>query len=171
MSETPTPHMIARCLCGNVEFETIGAPITSVACYCNDCQEGSRQIDALPNARPVLEPDGGTAYVLYRKDRVKCSRGDGLLMSHKIREKSATNRVVATCCNSAVLMNFDDARHWVPVYRARFQGDAPPLQMRICTKFKPENSDVRSDVPSYSGYPLTFMAKLVAAWIPMLLHR
>lgn len=168
MSET---HMIARCSCGNVEFEAIGTPITIVACYCDDCQEGSRQIDALPNALPVLEPDGGTTYVLYRKDRVKCSKGTGLLMNHKIKEKSATNRVVATCCNSAVLMKFDDARHWVPGYRARFQGHAPSLQMRICTKFKPENSSIPNDVPSHSGYPFKFMAKLVAAWIPMLLHR
>jgi hypothetical protein len=171
MSETPKARAIAGCSCGAVEFEAIGAPITSVACYCDDCQKGSRQIDALSNAPPVLAPDGGTAYVLYRKDRVKCSRGAELLVSHKIKEKSRTNRVVATCCNSAMIMQFDDARHWVPVYRARFQSDAPPLQMRICTRFKPENADVPNDVRSYPGYPLKFMAKLVAAWIPMLLHR
>jgi hypothetical protein len=36
----------------------------------------------MPNARPVQDPDGGTAYILYRKDRVKCSRGAALLKSH-----------------------------------------------------------------------------------------
>jgi hypothetical protein len=45
------------------------------------------------------------------------------------------------------------------------------LQIRICTKFKPENGDLPSDVPSYSSYPLKFLAKLVAARIAMLLHR
>ena len=40
--------MIARCTCGNVEVEAVGAPILSVACYCDDCQKGSRQIEALP---------------------------------------------------------------------------------------------------------------------------
>jgi hypothetical protein len=171
MSAPPKNVTIARCSCGSVELEAIGAPISSVVCYCDDCQESSRQIEALPNAGPVQDPDGGTAYILYRKDRVKCSRGALLLKSHKIREKSATNRVVATCCNSAMFLNFDDGKHWVDVYRARLQGDILPSQMRICTKFKPENGDVRSDVPSYSSYPLKFLAKLLAARIAMLFHR
>lgn len=171
MSAPPKNDMTASCSCGSVELEAIGAPISSVVCYCDDCQEGSRQIEALPNARPVQDPDGGTAYILFRKDRVRCSRGARLLKSHKIRERSATNRVVATCCNSAMFLNFDDGRHWVSMYRARVQGDIPPLQMRICTKFKPENGDVPSDVPSYSTFPLKFLAKLLAARIAMLLHR
>ncbi len=171
MQAPPKNDMTVLCSCGSVEIEVIGAPITSVVCYCDDCQQGSRQIEALPRAGSVQDPDGGTAYVVYRKDRIKCSRGAELLMSHKIREKSATNRVIATCCNSAMLINFDDGKHWVDVYRSRMQGNIPPLQMRICTKFKPENSDVPSDVPSYPGYPFKFLAKLLAAWIPMLLHR
>jgi hypothetical protein len=163
--------VIASCSCGSVELEAIGAPITSLVCYCDDCQEGARQIEALPNARPVRDPDGGTAYIVYRKDRVKCSKGAPLLRSHKIGEKSATNRVVASCCNSAMLLNFDDGKHWVDVYRARVRGDIPPLQMRVCAKFKPENINVPSDVRGYAGYPLKFLAKLLAARIAMLLHR
>ncbi|MBI3530406.1 MAG: hypothetical protein HY067_20870 [Betaproteobacteria bacterium] len=171
MSEPPKNHTTARCSCGSVELEASGAPITSVVCYCDDCQEGARQLEALPNARPVQDPDGGTAYILYRKDRVKCSKGALLLKSHKIREKSATNRVIATCCNSAMFLNFDDGKHWVDVYRSRLKGDIPPLQMRICTKFKPENGDVPSDMASHSSYPLKFIAKLLAARLAMLLHR
>jgi hypothetical protein len=170
MSEPPKHHTTARCACGSVELEAIGAPIMSTVCYCDDCQEGARRIEALPNARPVRDPDGGTAYVLYRKDRVECSRGAWLLQGYKIGEKSATNRVVATCCNSAMFLNFEKG-HWLSVYRARFEGDVPPLQMRVQTKFKPENGDVPSDVPSYPGYPLKFMAKLAAARIAMLLRR
>jgi hypothetical protein len=66
---------------------------------------------------------------------------------------------------------FDDGKHWVPGYRARFQGAVPPLQMRICTKFKPKISDVPSDVRSCSTFPFKFVAKLVAARIAMLFHR
>lgn len=171
MSEPAKSHATARCSCGSVELNVIGAAITSVACYCDDCQQGSRMIDELPNAPPVLEVDSGTAYVLYRKDRVECVKGAQFLKSYKINDQSATNRAVATCCNSAMYMSFDDGRHWVPVYRARLRGDAPSLQMRIQTKFKSGNSDIPKDVPSYSGYPLRFLAKLIAAWIPMLLHR
>jgi len=70
-----------------------------------------------------------------------------------------------------MFLNFDDAKHWVDVYSSRFKGDIPPLQMRICTKFKPEIGQVPSDVPLYSSYPLKFLAKLVAANIAMLLRR
>jgi len=171
MSETPRSRTTARCSCGSVELEAIGAPIVSVVCYCDDCEEGSRLIEALPNARPVRDSDGGTAYLVYRKDRVKCSRGTQFLQAHKIREKSPTNRVVATCCNSAMLLNFDDGKHWVDIYRARVQGDAPALQMRICTKFKAGNGDVPNDAPGYPTFPLRFLAKLLAARIAMLLRR
>ncbi|WP_437600082.1 hypothetical protein WMF28_00795 [Sorangium sp. So ce590] len=171
MSE-PAKHITtARCSCGSVELEATGAPILGAACYCDDCQAGARQIEALPDALPVRDPDGGTAYLLYRKDRLRCSKGDQLLQGHKIRETSPTSRVVAACCNSAMFLRFDGGPHWVSVYRARFEGDAPPLQMRINTKFKPGNGDVPSDVPSYSTFPLRFVAKLVAAKIAMLLRR
>jgi len=92
----------ARCSCGSVEIEAFGTPITSVVCYCDTCQKGSRQIEALTNAVPILGPDGGTAYILYRKDRIKYSKGAELLKGYKIEEKSTTSRVVATCCNSAM---------------------------------------------------------------------
>jgi len=112
----------------------------SVVCYCGSCQEGSRQIDALTNAVPILGPDAGTAYVLYRKDRIQYAKGAERLRGYTIDEKSTTSRVVAPCCSSAMVMRFDDAKDWVPVYRGRFQGDVPPVQWRICTKFKPANA-------------------------------
>ena len=117
MSAKPKNDTIVACSCGNVELECIGAPITTVVCYCDDCQEGSRQIEALPNARPAQDPDGGTAYVVYRKDRLRCSRGASLLKGYKIRTISTTNRVIATCCNSAMFLNFDDGKHWVDAMR------------------------------------------------------
>jgi hypothetical protein len=161
----------ARCSCGSVEIEAFGTPITSVVCYCDSCQEGSRQIEALTKAVPILGPDGGTAYILYRKDRVKYSKGAELLKGYRIEEKSTTSRVVATCCSSAMVMRFDDAKHWVPVYRARFQGDVPPLQWRICTKFKPENAVVPTDIPGSTMYPAGFMWKLLTSKLSMLFSR
>ena len=98
---------IARCACGSVEVEALGPPITSVVCHCNDCQEGARRIEALPNARPVRDTDGGSAVALYRKDRVRCSQGAELLKGYKLKESSVTNRVVANCCNSAMFVSFD----------------------------------------------------------------
>lgn len=171
MSVPPRNRMIASCSCGRVELEANGTPITSVVCYCDDCQKGSRYIESLPNAAPVLDADGGTAYIVYRKDRIECSRGEALLKIHKITGESVTNRVFATCCNSAMYLNFDDSKHWVDVYRSRLRGEAPPSEMRLCTKFRPAAGKVPGDVPSYPMYPFKLLAKLFAARLAMLLHR
>jgi hypothetical protein len=159
--------MIARCSCGRVEYEATGRPIVSLVCFCRDCQAGSRELESLPGAGSVREPDGGTAYVTYREDRARCSRGAELLESHKLQERSATNRVTARCCSSPMVMSFDDARHWVSIYRGRLVDAAPPSEMRICTKFAPD-SLVTSAVPGYPGYPVRLLAKLLGARLAML---
>ena len=170
MPEPPKNRTTARCTCGSVELEVIGAPVTSTVCYCESCQQGSRQIEALSDGRPVCDSDGGTAFVLYRKDRVEHSKGSHLLRGHKITDESSTNRVVATCCNSAVYLDFEKG-HWLSVYRAALQGDVPPLEMRVHTKTRPAGSGIPNDVPSYPAYSFKFMAKLFAAWMAMLLRR
>src|ERR1017187_2848388 len=136
-----------RCSCGNVEIEALGAPFTSAVCYCDTCQEGSREIEALDNAGRILGPDGGTGYVLYRKDRITYSKGAELLKDYKIDEKSTTSRVVATCCNSAMVMRWDVGNHGVPVYRVRVYDVIPPVQWRICTKVIPAKADIPNEVP------------------------
>ena len=170
MSETHKIHLTARCSCGSVQFEAIGAPITSVVCYCESCQEGSRQIEALPNGRAVCDSDGGTAYVLYRKDRVQYSKGTPLLRGHKLKDESSTKRVVAACCSSPMFLEFEKG-HWLSVYRRALRGDLPPLEMRVHTKSKPAGSVLPNDIPNYPAYSAKFMAKLFAAWVAMLLRR
>lgn len=163
--------LTASCACGSVELTASGAPIASSVCYCADCQTGARQIEALPGAGAVSDPDGGTPYLLYRKDRIACSKGAALLKNYKIKQASVTNRVVATCCNSAMFVNFDKGPFWVSAYRARFKGDVPPLQMRMCTKFKPRAVVLPKDAPCYPGYPLPLIARLLASGAAMLLRR
>ncbi len=168
---TRAPIMTATCSCGSVELTALGRPIVSAVCYCDDCWKGADQIEALPNAGPVRDPDGGTAYILFRKDRIACSKGADLLKRYKIKESSATNRVVATCCNAAVFVDFDRGPHWVSAYRARFRAGLPPLQLRICTKFKPNGVVLPDDVPSARGYPPGLVVKLLASRVAMLFGR
>ena len=168
---TRSPLMTATCSCGGVTLKAFGRPIVSNVCYCDDCQKGADQIEALPGAGAIRDPDGGTAYILYRKDRIECSKGAELLRGYKLKETSATNRVIAMCCNSAMLMNFDRGPHWVSAYRARFHGELPPLQLRICTKFKSDSDVIPDDVPSHRGYPLGFVVKLLASRVAMLVGR
>jgi len=161
----------ASCVCGGVEIEATGAPIVSSVCYCTDCQRGSRQIENLPGAGSVRDADGGTAYILFRKDRIRCSRGADLLKGYKLTDTSRTNRVVARCCNSAMFMNFDKGPHWISAYRARFRGTLLPLQMRICTKSRPEQDVLQSDVPNHPGYPVGLIFKLLTSRLAMLIGR
>ena len=163
--------MTAACACGSVELEAVGAPIASAVCYCDDCQEGARRIEALTGAAPVLDPDGGSAYILYRTDRFRCTKGAEQLKSYKLKDASATKRVVANCCNSAMYLGFDDSKHWVSAYRARFRGDLPPLQMRVCTKFATEDVKALHDVPNYPGFAPGFLLKLLGARVAMLFGR
>lgn len=114
-------------------------------------------------------PDGGTAYLLFRKDRFTCTRGAEHLQGSKLREDSPTNRVVATCCNSAMYLGFDGGPHWVSAFRLRFE-DAVPLQMRINTRFDPDFRD-EGDVPGYATVPISFVAKLIGARIAMFFGR
>jgi hypothetical protein len=161
----------ARCSCGRVEVELKGVPITSVVCYCDDCQAGARQIEALPGAPRVCAADGGTAYVAYRKDRVRAVKGVELLKVLKLGPTTPTNRVIASCCNSAMYLGFDDSKHWADIYRARIETGAPPPEMLICTKIAPDNSNMPDDIPGFGGYPPRFLAKLMWAKLAMVLGR
>jgi hypothetical protein len=164
-------EMLAACACGNVELKATGEPIVSSICYCKDCQKGASQIEALPNAGKVNDADGGTAYILYRKDRIACTKGSELLKGYKIKDSSPTNRMVASCCNTAIFVGFDRGPFWISAYRARFRGELPPVQMRVCTKSKREGVVLPRDVPAYPGFPLSFVGKLLMTRIAMALGR
>jgi hypothetical protein len=148
----------------------LGAPIISAVCYCDDCQAAARQIEALPNAPLVKDRDGGTSYIIYRKDRVECSSGQEYLQTYKLNPDSATKRMVASCCHSALFLGFDDSKHWVDIYRSRVEGEAPAPELRLCTRFKPLPDDGPTPIPGYPGYPLRFIARLLVARIAMWLH-
>lgn len=170
MTETLKNRTTARCRCGSVELGAFGTPIMSVVCYCESCQEGSRQIEALPNGRPVCYLDGGTGFVLYRKDRVEHPEGARSLRGYKLKDESSTKRFVATCCDSPMYLDFEGG-HWLSIFRAALRRDLPPAEMRVHTKSRRAGSVLPSDVPNHPGYSFRSMAKLFAAWIQMLLRR
>lgn len=165
---TLVSNYLARCVCGQVAISAAGNPIATNLCYCDDCQSAARQLEALPGAPRLAAPDGGTAYMLFRKDRVACVQGRDLLKPVKLREGSATFRMVAECCNSPMHMGFEDGRFWVSAYRARFQDPVPPIEMRICTRFWKGDGALPTDLPASSGYPPRMMMRLIAARIAML---
>jgi hypothetical protein len=165
---TAARNFTVRCACRSVTLETFGAPIVSTSCYCNSCQAAGRQIEELPSAPAVLDPDGGTPYIVYRKDRVICLTGAEHLAERRLKPESPTRRVVATCCNSAMFLDFTKG-HWLSIYRGRFPQDAPALEMRVMTGHAPGGIPV--DVPHYRGQSGKFMWRLLASRLAMLASR
>jgi hypothetical protein len=161
----------SSCACGRVRCQAIGTPIVGLVCYCDDCQEGARRIEALPNAVSFRDADGGTPLLAYRDDRFGCLSGEELLVGYKIRENAPTRRMVASCCTSAMFLKYAPG-FWVSAYRARFEGDdLPPLEMRDQIEHRRANTDLPRDVPCYRGFPMKLYAKVISARVSMLLGR
>jgi hypothetical protein len=163
-------HLSATCRCGKVKLEAMGQPILACSCYCASCQEAGRRFEQLACAPPVLNPDGGTDVVLYRKDRVRCVMGQEYLGEYRLKPDSPTRRVVATCCNSAIFLDFTKG-HWLTMYRNRFPTGAPRLEMRVMTGERRGGIQLAGDLPNCDGRSGKFMLKLITAWIAMGLRR
>jgi len=73
----------------------------------------------------VVAEDGGTDYVLYRKDRIRCVRGGDLLEEGRLKPDSPTRRMFAPCCNTAMFVDVT-VGHWLTLYRDRVPGDMTP---------------------------------------------
>ena len=164
------PTLTAGCACGRVVFEARGAPIVGASCYCNSCQTAGRHIEQLPSASAVLDADGGTPYLLYRRDRVACTKGSERLQEFRLTPDSPTRRMVASCCNSAMLLEFTKG-HWLTMYRRRFPSDAPPIEMRVMTRDRRQAAQLSDDIPNYRTHNGKFMWKLLSARIAMLFGR
>jgi len=170
VSQTAETHLL-RCQCGAVECAGLGAPIGTAVCYCDDCQAAAREIEALPGAPAVMDPDGGTALTLFRARRFSVTRGAERLTAHKLRPESITNRMVASCCNSAMFLAFDKGPHWVSTIRNRIVGDQPPIQFRHMTKYRTSSLPYPDNVKTYPNFPVRFLALMLGDWAAMKLGR
>jgi hypothetical protein len=167
---TEISHLSATCQCGKVRLEVAGPPILTAVCHCADCQEAGRQIGQLASAPSVLDANGGTEIVLVRKDRVRCTAGAEHLQEHRLKPESPTRRLVASCCNSAMFLDFTKG-HWLSMYRNRFAPNAPAPELRIMTRERRAGVELADDLPNAAGYPGKFMMRLIGAWMAMGFRR
>jgi hypothetical protein len=98
----------------------------------------------------VLGTDGGVDYALFRKDRLSPLRGMSNLVDRRLTENAPTRRVVATCCNSPMFLDFKPG-YWVSVYRSSLPSQAPSPKMRT--------------------YTARFFLKLLGTWVAMGFRR
>ncbi|MBN8809616.1 MAG: hypothetical protein J0I47_15460 [Sphingomonas sp.] len=160
----------SHCRCGQVQCVATGDPILSTVCYCTDCQAGGHLIEALPGAAPVLDPDGGTAYLTYRDDRFAVVAGKDLIVGYRLKDDSPTQRFVASCCNSGMFVKFAPG-HWTSTYRHRFDGLLPPVEMRTKVGRRTSGLPLPDDVPAYRGFPLRLFWRLLTSRLVMLVGR
>jgi hypothetical protein len=89
----------------------------------------------------------------------------------KLTPASKTRRMIAACCGTPMYVGFEDRRPWVSAHRATFGADAPPVEMRICTRFRRSDDPVKDGLPSHPGYPPVMILRILAAWPRMLFSR
>ena len=168
-SDAVDSHSVT-CRCGKVVFHAAGRPLLAASCYCNSCQRAGQEFEKLTPAPRLQDADGGTQAVLYRKDRVRCKTGMEYLKEFRLKPDSPTRRVIASCCNSPMFLDFTRG-HWVSIYRGRFNGDAPPMEMRVMTRERPGDVTLPDDVPNHDGHSGRFLLTLVLTWIAMGFRR
>jgi hypothetical protein len=162
-SETRT----ASCQCGTVTLELTGRPIMAATCYCQSCQTAGHAFEALPGAPAVVGTDGGTPYVLARKDRLHWLSGPDQLDEHRLTPDSPTRRFVARCCNSPIALEFTKG-HWLSVYSARLpENERPAPEMRTIVGDRPAGVELPDDIPNYKSPSGKFMWRLLTAWAAM----
>ncbi|WP_224703072.1 GFA family protein [Devosia aquimaris] len=155
------------CRCGQVQMRLHKAPLVVAECHCTSCRAASERLQRLPDGQDVTAGNGGTPYVLYRKDRVEIIAGRGQLASFVLGPERTTRRVVATCCNTPMFLEFNGG-HWLSLYRSLWPAEAAPaLDLRTMVGDRVETTPLKGDVPAGALATTGFFARLLGAWIAM----
>lgn len=161
------PSQTVHCTCGSTELILVGDPFLVAECMCDSCRTAGAILQSLPGAPPVLDEKGATLAVMYRKDRVNCSKGAEQLKEFRLKPDSKTRRVIAGCCNSAMILEFTSG-HWIDIYGMRWPAENRPRpQMRTMVGDLPEGRKMPDDIPNLKTHDLRFYGKLMAAWAAM----
>jgi hypothetical protein len=97
-------------------------------------------------------------------------QGGERLEALRLKSDSPTRRMVATCCNSAMFLDFTKG-HWLSLYRARLSGPVRPLELRVMTANRREGVVLPDDVPNCATHSGKAIRKLLAAWVAMGFRR
>ena len=155
------------CPCGATAFGLSGDPIIATECHCTSCRTAAERMEALPDAAPIRAPNGGTPFVLWRKDRVRCMRGGEHLRSFRLSSDAPTERVVAACCNAPMYLSFKQG-HWLSLYAKRWpDGIGPAPTERTMTGDLSDRLALSDDIRNPKRHSASFFAKLLWAWARM----
>ncbi|MEO4042437.1 DUF6151 family protein [Hoeflea sp. CAU 1731] len=148
------------CACGAVALSLVGQPILAAECHCTSCRRAAARLSAA-----ITEQNGGTRFVIQRKDQATMRRGAEHLASFRLEPQAHTQRIVATCCNSPMWLEFKGG-HWISIYAVRWpDGTAPAPTLRTMTRDAPD--PLPDDLPNARTQSAGFMARLFWAWVRM----
>ncbi len=154
------------CRCGAVHLVIDGPPFARPACYCTSCRTASAHLAALPAVPVPADASGGTAFRMYRKDRVSI-RGQDQLVGWLLTPQSKTRRVVAGCCNTPLFTEFSGG-HWLSIYNGLWP-DAAAFRPEMLTQTgdAPDPALLPAGVPHGAMTTLRFFARLFGVWAAM----
>ncbi|MEO6102888.1 MAG: hypothetical protein ABIP44_04520 [Pseudoxanthomonas sp.] len=145
----------------------MGTPVVSTECHCNSCRSAGARLRVLAGAPSFLESNGGPRFVLYRKDRVRVLEGAALLQAFRLTPGARTRRIVASCCNTPVFLEFQGG-HWLTLYACLWNKQSlPPLEPRTMTGDRTDNPPLSGDLSNLKRQSSALFAKLLGAWIAM----
>ena len=163
MSETTE----ISCGCGKAALTLHQGPFIATECHCTSCRTAGEALAELPLARPMIGQNGGTHFVLYRKDRVTFSKGLDVLAAYRIKPDSPTRRVVASCCNTPIFLEFQNG-HWLSLYGSLWpDGAVPPADLRTVVADREGLPPLDDAIPAGKLQTARFYARLLGAWIAM----
>lgn len=155
---------VITCACGQFHLELTGKPFTTAECHCTSCRKAAERFFKTTR---VTAPNGGTQYALYRKDRVGFPDSLQGLRGHRLSEKAPTRRVVASCCNTPIFLEFQGG-HWLSLYASMWPIEKRPvMQIRTQTGDAPADAELDNSLPAGGLTTAGFYAKLLTAWMAM----
>lgn len=119
-------------------------------------------MQTLEGAPQILTDHGTTPFVMYRKDRVRFLAGSDGLKSFRLSPKRSSERVIASCCNTPVYLEFKGG-HWLSLYGGLWPTGTMPA--RTMASDLPDGSVLPDDIPNAEKQSLGFFAKLFGAWV------
>lgn len=90
-----------------------------------------------------------------------------MLRERRLTPSSPTRRVVASCCNTPVFLEFQRG-HWLSIYSRLWPDtERPRIDMRTMISDRTDAPALPNDVPNAQHQTFGFMVKLLGAWIAM----
>ncbi len=155
------------CRCGAVRLTLSGSSIMSSECMCTSCRSASDVFAALPDGIGMTDGKGATHVIIHRADKVACDAGAEHLQQHRLTPDSPTRRILASCCNTPMFLDFEPG-HWVSLYGINWpENDRPAVEYRMFCNDLTDASRLSNDVPNGRPMPLGAVWRLASTFALM----